>query len=147
MRLENNTSNVAVVTNIEKQLVLRVKINKMMEAAAAPDQDSVTNISNWPEEMILLLFRYLPRKDLVKVSEVSKRFRDLSQDGSLWPLELTLDFSDIEQKTLSCVGTTRGLKYNTSSPAVDDYGDLLGLFERTKQMIQFFHTNQASHHK
>lgn len=55
----------------------------MVEATAPPDQDSFVNISNWPDEMILLLFSYLPQKDLVKVSEVSKRFRDISRDGSL----------------------------------------------------------------
>ena len=77
----------------------------MMEAAAgAPDQDSIINISNWPEEMILLLFSYLSRKDLVKISEVNKRFRDLSRDGSLWPVKLTLDIGDFEQKTASCIG-------------------------------------------
>ena len=39
----------------------------------------------------------MPRKDLVKVSEVNKMFRDLSRDYSLWT-RLTLDYEDINQK-------------------------------------------------
>ena len=79
----------------------------MMKATAPPDQDSFINISNWPDEMLLLLFSYLSQKDLVKVSEVSKRFRDISRDGNLWPLELTLDVDDMEQKTVRCIGLVK----------------------------------------
>ena len=41
-----------------------MKKNKDMEASVAADHDSVTNISNWPDKIVLIL-RYLPQKDLV----------------------------------------------------------------------------------
>ena len=72
-----------------------------MEAPAAGDHNSVTVINPWPrlsDEMVLLILRHLPRKDLVKVSLINKRFRDLSRDDSLWT-ELTLDYDEIKLKT------------------------------------------------
>lgn len=81
-----------------------MKTRKMMEASAPGDHNSVTVINPWPrlsDEIVLLILRHLPRKDLVKVSLINKRFRDLSRDDSLWT-ELTLDFDDIKLKADSC---------------------------------------------
>ena len=69
--------------------------NKMTEAPAVADaaQGSVTNINHWPRlsnELVLIIFSHLPLKDLVSVSLINKKFRDLSRDDSLWT-ELTLD--------------------------------------------------------
>ena len=50
------------------------------------------------DEMVLLVFRQLPQKELVTISLVSKRFRDLSRDDSLWT-ELTLDYKDFQFNT------------------------------------------------
>ena len=70
------------------------------------DQDTgtvpVTN--HWfrlSDEVILSIFRLLPQKDLLTLSLMSKKFRDLSRDDSLWT-ELTLDHADIKQTADSC---------------------------------------------
>ena len=76
----------------------------MMEASAAPDHNVATAVNHWPrlsDEMFLFILSHLPRKDLVKVSRVSKKFRDLSRDDSLWT-DLTLDCEDIKRKADSC---------------------------------------------
>ena len=68
----------------------------MMEAEAADHNDGINHWPRLSDEMVLLILSHLPRKVLVRASEVNKRFRDLSQDDSLWPHELTLDYDDIE---------------------------------------------------
>ena len=76
----------------------------MMEAPTAAVQDSASNINHWPrlsDEMVLMILSHLPLKDLVMVSLINKKFRDLSRDDSLWT-ELTLDYEDIKNKTESC---------------------------------------------
>ena len=73
------------------------------QMAKAP-ADADTSINHWPrlsEEMALFILSYLPQKDLVKVSLVSRKFRDLSRDDSLWT-ELNLDYEDIKRKTEGC---------------------------------------------
>ena len=75
----------------------------MMEASVASDHN-VATVNHWPrlsDEMVLFILSHLPRKDLVKVSRVSKKFRDLSRDDSLWT-DLTLDCEDIKRKADSC---------------------------------------------
>ena len=77
--------------------------NHLAEAPVVAAQGGVTSINHWPrlsDEMVLIILRHLPLKDLVKVSEVSKKFRDLSRDDSLWT-ELTLDYRRIELKAES----------------------------------------------
>ena len=51
--------------------------------------------------MVLFILRFLPSKDLVKVSLINKRIRKLSRDDSLWT-ELTLDYEDIKLSADSC---------------------------------------------
>jgi len=53
------------------------------------------------DEMVLYILRLLPKKDLVTVSMLNKKFRDLSRDDSLWT-ELTLDYKDVKQSAESC---------------------------------------------
>ena len=43
----------------------------------------------------------IPRKDLITSSLISRRFRDLSRDDSLWT-ELALDFEDIKRDPEKC---------------------------------------------
>ena len=93
------------MTNIRKTISLRSETNKAMEASAADDPSiPTTDINHWPclsPEIALFILSHLPLEDLVKVSEVSKTFRDLSRDGSLWT-ELNLDYGDIKLKAESC---------------------------------------------
>ena len=51
--------------------------------------------------MVLFILGHLPQKDLVNVSMINRKFRDLSRDGSLWT-ELTLDYVDIKRKAETC---------------------------------------------
>ena len=58
----------------------------------------------WPilsDEVVLIILRLLPQKDLVTVSLVNRRFRYLSKDPSLWT-ELILDVKNIKQNAESC---------------------------------------------
>ena len=66
----------------------------------------VTSTNHWlrlSDEIVLLIFRQLPLKDLVTASVVDKRFLCLSRDGSLWT-ELTLDYEDFlyQQNANNC---------------------------------------------
>jgi len=67
-------------------------------------KDARTPTNYWlclSDEMVLFILRHLPQKDLVTVSLVNKKFRDLSRDDSLWT-ELSLDYQDIKQAADSC---------------------------------------------
>jgi len=67
-------------------------------------KDARTPTNYWlclSDEMVLFILRHLPQKDLVTVSLVNKKFRDLSRDDSLWT-RLTLDYQDIKQAADSC---------------------------------------------
>ena len=79
-------------------------LKRRLKITANDDPNIPTDINHWPrlpKEIVLFIFRHLPLKDLVKVSNVSKPFRDFSRDDSLWT-RLTLDYVDIKQKTDSC---------------------------------------------
>ena len=52
-------------------------------------------------EMALSILCLLPRKDLVTISQINRKFRDLSKDDSLWK-ELTLDYETIKENIQSC---------------------------------------------
>ena len=70
----------------------------------AADPSTPTYINHWPtlsDEIVLMILRHLPLKELVKVSLINKKFRDFSRDDSLWT-ELTLDYEDIKQNAESC---------------------------------------------
>ena len=72
----------------------------MTEAPGVND----TDINHWPrlsDEIALFILSHLPQKDLVSVSLISRKFRDLSRDDSLWT-ELTLDYKDIKRNAASC---------------------------------------------
>ena len=77
---------------------------QMIEAPVAADPSTPTNINHWPilsNEMVLMILRHLPLKELAKMSLINKKFRDFSRDDSLWT-ELTLDYEDIKQNAESC---------------------------------------------
>ena len=69
------------------------------------DQDEksrspVLSINHWlrlSDEIVLHVLRQLPQSNLVTVSFVNRRFRDLSRDDSLWT-ELTLDYKDFQYR-------------------------------------------------
>ena len=74
------------------------------ECSGKQDPEASPGINHWQilsDEMVLSILRLLPQKDLVTVSKINKKLRDLTRDDSLWT-ELTLDYEDIKQNTDSC---------------------------------------------
>ena len=54
------------------------------------------SLNELPNEIILNIFKYLEFKDLGRCAKVSKRFRGLTNDQSLWQ-SINLDFKKIPQ--------------------------------------------------
>ena len=80
------------------------KIPALSPSASSKIPDASSAVDHWPrlsDEIVLIILRLLPEKDLVKSSLINKRFRDLSRDKSLWT-ELTLDYVNIKQNAESC---------------------------------------------
>ena len=75
------------------------------------------------DEMVLFILRHLPQKDLVTVSLINKKFRDLSRDDSLWT-ELSLDYQDIKQAADSCRKLVERCKKLESLEITNESGDL-----------------------
>ena len=80
--------------------------NKKLKTDARPEPGTDTNpvINHWkrlPDEVVVSILRFLPQKDLVNVSLINKKFRDVSRDSSLWT-KLVLDYEDIKQSANSC---------------------------------------------
>ena len=74
------------------------------ECSGKQDPEVSSGINHWlslSDEMVLSILRLLPQTDLVTVSKINKKLRDLTRDDSLWT-ELTLDYEDIKQNTDSC---------------------------------------------
>ncbi|XP_055534037.1 S-phase kinase-associated protein 2 [Wyeomyia smithii] len=64
------------ILNDEKFFLYRKRTAKQL-----PGEDYFTRLS---DEMILQVFRWLPKKTLIRCSEVSKRFNRVAQDETLW---------------------------------------------------------------
>ena len=86
-----------------------MSVTDICKAFFDKDEESsspVSSTNHWlrlSDEIVLLVFSQLPKQDLVTVSLVNKRFRDLSRDDSLWT-ELTLDYEAFQylQSANSC---------------------------------------------
>ena len=68
------------------------------------DSQNAAVTNHWlrlSNEMALSILCLLPRKDLVTISRVNRKFRDLSKDDSLWT-KLTLDYGNIKENIQSC---------------------------------------------
>ena len=81
--------------------------NESLTAGLTGGPDAATgkqNVNCWPilsDEVVLIILRLLPQKDLVTISMLDRRFRHLSQDPSLWK-QLILDVKNIKQNAESC---------------------------------------------
>ena len=68
------------------------------------DSQNAAVTNHWlrlSNEMALSILCLLPQKDLVTISRVNRKFRELSMDDSLWK-ELTLDYENIKENIESC---------------------------------------------
>ena len=57
---------------------------------------TLIQLQDMPDEILLKTFKYLDRKNLLRCSKVSRRFRKISQDDSLWQKV------NLCRKTVSC---------------------------------------------
>ena len=63
-------------------------------ASSKQDPEVSDGINHWrsfSDEIVVFILKMLPKEDLVRVSMINRRFRDLSRDDSLWT-EITLDY-------------------------------------------------------
>ena len=78
---------------------------KSQASSSVNGQDTSTVlVDHWPSlslEVILSIFHLLPQKDLVTLSMINRRFRDLSRNESLWK-ELNLDYDHIRYSAANC---------------------------------------------
>ena len=56
---------------------------------------STVQLENLPNEVIIHVFRFLEIVDLLKCEQVSKRFKDLSNNEYLWPKKFNLCFKKV----------------------------------------------------
>ena len=76
---------------VEEAVTYFKQLSKVDPYRYPADPNITTEINHWPrlpEEIVLFILSHLPQKDLVNVSEVSKPFRDMSRDASLWTKHL-----------------------------------------------------------
>ncbi|XP_058811691.1 S-phase kinase-associated protein 2 [Topomyia yanbarensis] len=73
---ESNMRKYISILNDEKFFLYRRRTGKQMPA--------VDHFSQLSDEMMLQIFRWLPKKTLMRCSQVSKRFNRVSQDETLW---------------------------------------------------------------
>ena len=83
------------------------------------------NLTNLPDEVLLMIFSFLPKSDLVSLSQTCHGLKHVTRDPSLWT-ELSLKYEAIKKSTLACrelVSRCTMLKHLTitsASPAPDD---------------------------
>ena len=79
--------------------------NKKPKTDVCPESETIPSpINHWerlPHEVVVFILRYLSINDLVKVSLINKKFRDVSRDTRLWT-RLILDFHDIKENEDRC---------------------------------------------
>ena len=85
----------------EKEEPVQVKRSRNSSSSSEGASSDIDPWNQLSDEVVLNILRLLPRKDLVRSSLISRRFKDLSRDESLWT-ELTLDFENIKRDTESC---------------------------------------------
>ena len=83
------------------------------------------NLTNLPDEVLLMIFSFLPKSDLVSLSQTCQGLKHVTRDPSLWT-ELILKYEAIRKSTWACrelVSRCTMLKHLTitsASPAPDD---------------------------
>ena len=83
------------------------KVNALItdpDSSRQVPEEGSGGINHWlclSDEMALSILSLLPKKDLVKVSLINRKFKDLSRDVSLWT-GLVLDCKDIQRDTDGC---------------------------------------------
>ena len=80
--------------------------NKRLKTDPRPEPETISTpvINHWErlsDEIFVSILRYLPQNDLVNISLINKKFRDVSRDSCLWK-KLILDYNDIKQSANSC---------------------------------------------
>jgi len=80
------------------------KRKRKTEGRPEPETSSNLVINHWErlsDGDVVSILSFLPQKDLLNVSLISKKFRDVSRDSSLWT-KLNLNFNDVKKRASSC---------------------------------------------
>ena len=134
----------------EPMKVKRSRNSSSSSEGASSDVDHWTQLS---DEVVLYILRLLPRKDLVRSSMISRRFRDLSRDDSLWT-GLTLDLENIKRNAESCRKLVDRCKKLSSLEITDkrkqsglrrhpDSKDIMTLVSRAKKTLKSLKINDS----
>ena len=89
------------------------------------EAETKANLSNLPDEVLLMIFSFLSKSDLVSLSQTCQSLKHVTRDPSLWT-ELILKYEAIRKSTWACrelVSRCTMLKHLTitsARPAHDD---------------------------
>ena len=70
----------------------------------------MSSIDSLPEEVLLHIFRNLELEELGQCAQVSKKFRKICSDETLWPQKLNLDEKEVPSEFLE-KAIAHGVKY------------------------------------
>ena len=70
----------------------------------------MSSIDSLPEEVLLHIFRNFELKELGQCAKVSKKFRKICSDETLWPQKLNLDEKEVPSEFLE-KAINHGVKY------------------------------------
>ena len=127
------------------------KILALSPSASSKIPDASSAVDHWPrlsDEIVLIILRLLPEKDLVKSSLINKRFRDLSRDKTLWT-ELTLDYVNFKQNAESCRKLVErceklsSLKISNKTCQWDKLNIMMTVVTRAKESLRCLEINNA----
>ena len=127
------------------------KILALSPSASSKIPDASSAVDHWPrlsDEIVLIILRLLPEKDLVKSSLINKRFRDLSRDKTLWT-ELTLDYANIKQNAESCQKLVErckklsSLKISNKTCQWDKLNIMMTVVTRAKESLRRLEINNS----
>ena len=102
------------------------------------------NLTNLPDEVLLMIFSFLPKSDLVSLSQTCHGLKHVTRDPSLWT-ELSLKYEAIKKSTWACrelVSRCTMLKHLTITPARHEPDDtdsakVMSVVEKRKDTLTY----------
>ena len=102
------------------------------------------NLTNLPDEVLLMIFSFLPKSDLVSLSQTCHGLKHVTRDPSLWT-ELSLKYEAIKKSTWACrelVSRCTMLKHLTITPARHapedtDSAKVMSVVEKRKDTLTY----------
>ena len=102
------------------------------------------NLANLPDEVLLMIFSFLSKSDLVSLSQTCHGLKHVTRDPSLWT-ELSLKYEAIKKSTWACrelVSRCTMLKHLTITPARHEPDDtdsakVMSVVEKRKDTLTY----------